>query len=56
MRHVVAVLVLVLGIAGVLAGGYDDSPGLQLIGLLLIVGAAVLGVRAARHRTRPAQK
>ena len=56
MKHVVAVLVLALGIAAVLGGGYDDSPGLQLIGLLLIIGAAVLGVRAARHRTRPAQK
>jgi hypothetical protein len=35
-------------------GEADDSPGLQLIGVVLIVGAVVLSVRTAR-RSRSAQ-
>jgi len=48
--YAVAILLVVLGIVGVVAGGIDDSPGLQLLGLLLIVGATVLGLRTARRR------
>jgi hypothetical protein len=50
MRYVLAVVLLGLGIATVVAGGADDSPGLQAIGVLLVAGAAVLVVRAARRR------
>ena len=50
MIYAVAILLVVLGIVGVVAGGIDDSPGLQLLGLLLIVGATVLGLRTARRR------
>jgi len=32
------------------AGEADDSPGLQLLGVLLIIGAVTLAVRAARRR------
>ena len=45
---VVALLLVALGVAGVVAGGADDSPGLQLLGALLIIGAVVLGIRARR--------
>ncbi len=45
-----ALLVLVVGVAGVVAGESDDSPGLQLLGALLVVGAVVAAVRAARRR------
>ena len=51
MRYLIAVLVLALGVAGMVAGEADDSPGLQLLGVLFIVGAVVLGVKTAR-RTR----
>ena len=47
---VVAILALALGVAGIVAGEADDSPGLQLIGVLLIVGAAALGVRMAQRK------
>jgi hypothetical protein len=50
VRYLVALLLLALGAAGVVAGEADDSPGLQLLGALLVAGAVLLGVRAARHR------
>jgi uncharacterized membrane protein len=47
MKYVVAVLVIVMGIVGVVAGGADDSPGAQLLSLVLIIGAVVVIVRTA---------
>ena len=41
-----------VGVLAFLYGGYDDSPGLQLIGVLLVVGALTIGYRTARRRTR----
>ena len=49
MKYVLAVLILALGIAAVVLGEADDSPGLQGIGVVLVVGAVVLGVRTARR-------
>ena len=48
MTYFVAVLALVIGAAGMVAGEADDSPGLQLIGVLFIAAALTLGVRRAR--------
>jgi hypothetical protein len=45
------VLAVAVGVAAVVAGEADDSPGLQGLGVLLAVGAVLLGVRAVR-RTR----
>jgi hypothetical protein len=45
-----ALAVLVVGVAAMLYGGYDDSPGLWLIGVLLIIGGLVIGVRAVVRR------
>lgn len=55
MRSFAAVLAAALAIAavGVLAllyGSVDDSPGLVLIGVLLIVGSFALGVRTGHRR------
>lgn len=51
MKSVVAVLATaVLGIVAILYGDADDAPGSMLLGVLLIVGALALGVRAARQR------
>jgi hypothetical protein len=51
---VLAILVVVaLGVAGVVLGEADDSPGLQGLGVLLALGAVVLGVRTLR---RPRQR
>ncbi len=52
MKYVIAVLALlavVIGVAGVVYGEADDSPGLQLLGGLLVVGAVAWGVRTARR-------
>jgi membrane protein implicated in regulation of membrane protease activity len=53
MQHGTTVLVTVLGIAvgvaAVVAGGADDSPGLQGLGVLVVVAAVVYGVRRVRR-------
>ncbi len=49
MKYVLAVLVIALGVAAVVLGEADDSPGLQGIGVVLVVGAVALGVRTARR-------
>ncbi|MEH0930762.1 hypothetical protein [Micromonospora sp. CPCC 205558] len=54
MRYVLIVLTILgvaLGIAGVVLGEADDSPGLQLIGVLLVIGAVVFGLRNLRRGT-----
>ena len=35
MKYLVAILVFALGVAGIVGGGYDDSPGAQVLGLCL---------------------
>ncbi|MGC4806304.1 hypothetical protein [Micromonospora sp. DT233] len=45
----IALAVVALGVVGVVHGEADDSPGLQLIGGALIVGALFFGVRALRR-------
>ncbi|WP_162959091.1 hypothetical protein [Micromonospora tulbaghiae] len=46
-----ALLAVALGVAGFVYGEADDSPGLQLLSALLVIGAVAIGVRVAR-RTR----
>jgi hypothetical protein len=56
VRHLVLVLgvalAVAIGAAAVVAGEADDSPGLQGLGALLVLGAVVLGVRRARRGSR----
>jgi hypothetical protein len=49
MKYFVVILAIAIGIAGVVAGGIDDAPGAQLVGVLLIIGAVVLGVRMVQR-------
>ncbi len=49
MTYLIALLATALGVAGIVLGEADDSPGLQLIGVVLIVGAVALGIRTARR-------
>ena len=49
MRYVLAVLLLALGAAAVVLGEGDDSPGLQGLGALLVLGTLVVTVRAVRR-------
>jgi hypothetical protein len=50
VKILAVILALLIGVAGVIAGGADDSPGLQLIGAVFVVGAVVGGVRSLRAR------
>ena len=49
MKYVLVLLAIALGVTAVIYGESDDSPGLQLLGVLLAVGAAAYGVRTARR-------
>jgi hypothetical protein len=51
MKFLIPLLVVALGVAGVVLGEADDSPGLQLLGALLVIGAIGYGVRIARQRS-----
>jgi peptidoglycan/LPS O-acetylase OafA/YrhL len=48
----IALALVVVGVLAVLGGGYDDSPGLGMIGFLLILGALVYLVRTLLRRRR----
>jgi hypothetical protein len=43
-------LALAIGATGIYVADADDAPGAAVIGLLLMIGAVVLGVKAARNR------
>ena len=46
------VLAVALGVAAVVFGGYDDSPGLQGIGVLLVITGIALAARTVRRTRR----
>lgn len=48
-RLLLTVLGVALGVLAVVAGGADDSPGLQGIGVVIVGAAVVFGVRSARR-------
>lgn len=49
MKYLLLLLVVAIGVASVVHGESDDSPGLQLLGALVALGAVGLGVRLARR-------
>ncbi|MGN9813551.1 hypothetical protein ACTMSW_29915 [Micromonospora sp. BQ11] len=49
VKYVLAVLAVAIGVAAVVYGESDDSPGLQFLGAVLVVGALAYGVRTARR-------
>ncbi len=56
---VVGTALVAVGVAAVVLGEADDSPGLQGLGGLLVVGAVALGVRTVRRppgRPRPRRR
>ena len=57
MKSFVAILatalaVAAIGVAAIVLGEADDSPGLQLLGVLFVIGAFALGVRTTAQRSR----
>ena len=48
----VSLALAAVGVVAMLFGGNDDSPGLVVIGILLILGAATIGGRAIYRYTR----
>lgn len=56
MRYVipvaVALLAIAIGVAGIVLGEADDSPGLQALGAVLVIATIVFGVRMVLRRRR----
>jgi len=50
MKPLLLILAIAIGVAAVVLGEADDSPGLQGLGVLLVIGAVALGVRTALRR------
>ncbi|MET8349239.1 MULTISPECIES: hypothetical protein [unclassified Micromonospora] len=51
MRYVLtvaAILATALGVAAIVHGEADDSPGLQFLGVVLVIGAVAFGIRNVR--------
>jgi len=44
-----AILATGIGVAAIVLGEADDSPGLQLLGVLVVVGTVAFGVRTAQR-------
>lgn len=42
---------IALGAAGIYVGETDDAPGAALIGLLLMIGTVIFGIRTARRKS-----
>ncbi|MEV0730483.1 hypothetical protein [Polymorphospora sp. NPDC050346] len=49
MKWLLAVVAVVIGVAGIVHGEADDSPGLQILGVAFVVGAVTFGVRSIRR-------
>lgn len=52
MKHlltIVAIMTIAIGVAGIVLGEADDSPGLQLLGVVLVIGAVALGAKAVQR-------
>ena len=49
MKLLLAIVAAAIGVAAIVFGGYDDSPGLQGLGVLIVVAAVVLAVRALQR-------
>lgn len=52
MKYVLALMGVAIGIAAVMYGEADDSPGLQLMGAVLAIGMVAFTVQAARRARR----
>ena len=48
---VLVVIGVTIGVAGIYIGEADDAPGGSLIGILLMIGMVILGVRTALRKT-----
>jgi hypothetical protein len=49
MKYVFIAIAIAIGVAGFIFGGYDDSPGLQGLCLLLVAGVVFYAIRTRRR-------
>ena len=42
---ILPIIITIIGVASIVAGELDDAPGAILIGILIILGGAILNIR-----------
>lgn len=50
VKIISSILIILLGLFAIIFGGYDDSPGLQGIGLILIIATVVNMIRGRNKK------
>jgi drug/metabolite transporter (DMT)-like permease len=50
IKIILSVLAILLGVFLIIFGGYDDSPGAQGLGLILIITTIVIAIRGRKKK------
>ena len=53
IKITLCILVILLGLFLIVFGGYDDSPGAQGLGLILIIATIVIAIRGRKKNNNP---
>jgi hypothetical protein len=50
IKIILSILAILLGVFLIVFGGYDDSPGAQGLGLILIIATVVMVIRSKKKK------
>ncbi len=50
-RLIFSIIAILLGPVAIFLGGMDDSPGLQLIGLMMLIGGIVGAIKSRKKQS-----
>lgn len=53
IKIILSILAILLGLFLIVFGGYDDSPGAQGLGLILIITTIVVMIRSRKKNNNP---
>jgi len=53
IKITLCILVILFGLFLIVFGGYDDSPGAQGLGLILIITTIVIAIRGRKKNNNP---
>jgi len=50
MKIILSILVILFGLFLIVFGGYDDSPGAQGLGLILIIATIIMAIKGRKKK------